>query len=146
MNENSSLQDKTASSKPKKFFKNEERSAIRKMKSQSLSALYKSWGTQKKPLLKGKNASAKNKKNTSSDEKLMPTLRTNLSPTPPIPVFNGNFEKLSADVEDKKEAAEKSPEKNHPLHLIDLSSCDEDPGPRNEFVFPHQVGFQVNKL
>ena len=73
-----------ASGKPKKFFKNEERSAIRKMNSQSLSALYKSWGTQKKSQLKGKNGSSKNKKNPSSDVKLMPPLRTNLSPTPPI--------------------------------------------------------------
>ena len=134
-----------ASGKPKKFFKNEERSAIRKMNSQSLSALYKSWGTQKKSLLNGKNASSKNKKNTSSDVKLIPPLRTNLSPTPSIPVFNGNFEKLSADVEEIKKAAEKSPEKSYPV-LIDLSSFDEDPGPRSEFVSPHQVGFQVNEL
>ena len=91
MKRNSTKEDKMASGKPKKFFKNEERSAIRKMNSQSLSALYKSWGTQKKSQLKGKNGSSKNKKNPSSDVKLMPPLRTNLSPTPPIPFFNGNF-------------------------------------------------------
>ena len=134
-----------ASGKPKKFFKNEERSAIRKMNSQSLSALYKSWGTQKKSQLKGKNGSSKNKKNPSSDVKLMPPLRTNLSPNPPIPFFICNFVKLSADVEDIKKTAEKSPEKSHPV-LTDLSSFEEDPGPRSEFVSPHQVGFQVNEL
>ena len=120
----SSLEDKAASIKPNKFFKNKERTAAR-MESQSLSSLYKSWVTTKKSPTKveGKRKYSR------------PPVRTKTPSPPAIPVFNGNFEN-APDI--------KKTEGKPQVQLIDL--CDKDLGPRSGFVSPHQVGFQVNDL
>ena len=125
----SSLEDKAASMKPNKFFKNKERNTPRS-ESQSVSSLYKSWLTLK-------NSPIKLKGNKKSSKKITPPLITKPPLPPPIPVFNGNVENISSDHITKAEG-------KSPLQLIDLSGSDDIQEPRSGIVSPHQVGFQVN--
>ena len=124
----SSLEDKAASMKPNKFFKNKERNT--RSESQSVSSLYKSWLTLK-------NSPIKLKGNKESSKKITPPLITKPPLPPPTPVFNGNVENVSSDHITKAEG-------KSPLQLIDLSGCDDIQEPRSGIVSPHQVGFQVN--